>query len=85
MAGGGFQRALVIAFSLPSTALAWSPPSDHHGPVETQQVGSHPGWYPEVADGPCEGNARNVRMPDGKSFYVQALWSNSAGRCVFGT
>jgi hypothetical protein len=43
----------------------------------------HPfsGWSPEVAD-PCDGRAANVRMPDGKTFYVQELWSNSANRCV---
>lgn len=49
------------------------------------EVGSHPAWYPEVADGPCQGDARSVQMPNGKSFYVQALWSNSANRCVFGS
>lgn len=45
----------------------------------------HPytGWSPEVADGPCEGQAREVTMRNGKSFYVQALWSNAAKRCVF--
>lgn len=39
------------------------------------------GWSPEVAD-PCDGRAANVRMPNGKSFYVQELFSNSANRCV---
>lgn len=40
------------------------------------------GWSPEVADAPCSGNAGHVRMPNGKVFYVQQLFSNSANRCV---
>jgi hypothetical protein len=42
------------------------------------------GWTPEVAD-PCDGRAANVQMPNGKSFSVQELWSNSANRCVLTT
>ena len=39
------------------------------------------GWTPEIADPPCQ-EAGNVRMPDGKVFFVQKLWSNNANACV---
>jgi hypothetical protein len=39
------------------------------------------GWSPEVAD-PCDGRAANVRMPNGETFYVQQLFSDSANKCV---
>jgi len=44
----------------------------------------HPfhGYTPEVADAPCAGQAHDVRMPDGQTFFVQELWSNNANRCV---
>lgn len=46
------------------------------------EVGVHDAWQPEVAD-PCDGDARSVTMPNGKTFYVQAVWSNRANACVF--
>lgn len=48
------------------------------------EVNVHNAWQPEVAD-PCESSSDDgtVTMPNGKRFFVQAIWSNRVNRCVF--
>lgn len=45
------------------------------------QPATNPGWTPEIADAPCQ-EAGHARMPNGKTFFVQKLWSNNANACV---